>query len=331
MGKSRRLLNALWGAFFSCLLLACSTLNMDRPRGSVGAVIKVRSGETLETLSIEIYGTPDQSWRLAQYNRVEAVTAGDRLVIPPSDAIIPPLPSTRYQTVPIFAYHRFTAGRYRGDRLELAAEDFDAHLNFLRENNFHIISMDTYTDYLDGKTSIPRKSVVITIDDGFKSVYDVAFPILKKHNAHATLYVYSDLVGVPAAVNWEQLKILHASGLVGIQSHSKSHANLAQRNPGESSKLYRKRIRSEFETPAELIAEKLGIKVHSFAYPYGAVTDEVAEIAKASGYKTAVTILRGSNPPYADPFTLQRTMIYGDHTIKDFARFLKTEVPRDEN
>ena len=74
--------------------------------------------------------------------------------------------------------------------------------------------------------------MVITIDDGYRSTYEVAFPVLKRHSFPATVFLYSDFVGAGDALTWAQMKEMTQSGLIDIQPHSKSHANLTLKLAG---------------------------------------------------------------------------------------------------
>lgn len=321
--------------FFAVLLLSSAIVSCSSLNGSIFGrksgdqdylIVTARRGDTTAMLAEKYLGDRAKAWVIEDLNDVRHPQKGQKLAIPRGAFALPPLADGRVQTVPILAYHRFTNGPYKNDRLELAAADFEKQILFLKNNGYRVISMADFSAHIEHNAPIPRNAVVITIDDGFRSVYDVAYPVLRKHHVPATVYVYADFIGAPAALTWRQMGEMIDSGLVDIQPHSKTHANLVLKNKGESAQAYKRRIRDEFTKPAQLLEQKLGQPIHSFAYPYGAVDEDVAAVAEKSGYATAVTILRGANASFADPFLLRRSMVYGDHSMSDFKRFLKVSA-----
>jgi peptidoglycan/xylan/chitin deacetylase (PgdA/CDA1 family) len=178
--------------------------------------------------------------------------------------------------------------------------------------------------FLDGKEALPPKSVVITIDDGYRSSYEVAYPILKKYGFPATVFLYSDFVGASDAMTWAQMQEMVRSGRIEIQPHSRSHSNLALRLPGESDAKYRDRIRREIETPIAVIQDHLALASSSFAYPYGDVNESVAEQLSKQGVSLGVTVTPGGNAFYSYPLMLRRTMVFGNEDVETFKSKLAT-------
>jgi peptidoglycan/xylan/chitin deacetylase (PgdA/CDA1 family) len=121
--------------------------------------------------------------------------------------------------------------------------------------------------FLEGKEPLPKKTVVITIDDGYRATYQVAFPILKKYGFPATVYLYSDFVGAADAMTWAQMQEMVRSGLIEIQPHSKTHPNLTVRLAGETDARYQERVRREVEAPIAAIQDRLSAPSFSYAYP----------------------------------------------------------------
>ena len=166
---------------------------------------------------------------------------------------------------------------------------------------------------------MPKRSVVITIDDGYESVHRVALPLLRKYGFPATLFVYSDFIGAGDALSWNQLAELKASGLVDIQAHSKSHRNMIERaGSARRDERYRQSLDAEARVPREVLERRLPVQVRQFAYPYGDANEAVLETLTRLQYQLAVTVHPGGNPFFAAPLMLRRTMIFGDHDIDDF-------------
>jgi peptidoglycan/xylan/chitin deacetylase (PgdA/CDA1 family) len=79
-------------------------------------------------------------------------------------------------------------------------------MEYLAQNGYRVITMKQLERFLEGKEPLPKKTVVITIDDGYRATYQVAFPILKKYGFPATVYLYSDFVGAADAMTWAQMQ-----------------------------------------------------------------------------------------------------------------------------
>jgi peptidoglycan/xylan/chitin deacetylase (PgdA/CDA1 family) len=197
-------------------------------------------------------------------------------------------------------------------------EAFAAQLKYLADNDYRVIRLSDVAEFLIGKRSLPRRAIVITADDGYASIYRHAFPLLVKHGFPATIFVYTDFMGASDALTWPQMQEMIGSGLIEIESHSKSHESLVAMLTGESEQSYRSRLDKEFMVGRDLLQRKLGVSVSIFAYPYGDVSAAVVERAQKAGYKLAVTVNPGGNPFFAQPLLLQRTMIFGDHDIEAF-------------
>jgi peptidoglycan/xylan/chitin deacetylase (PgdA/CDA1 family) len=175
-----------------------------------------------------------------------------------------------------------------------------------------------------GEQPIPEKAVAITIDDGFSSAYQVVWPILKKYQVKATLFLYTDVIGAPVALNWPQVQEMTASGLIDVQSHGKSHASLSRGPNDKSNRAYRARIRKEMRGADAAFQKHLGQLPAYFAYPYGDSSDVAIAIAREEGVMLAATVSRGGNTAFSDPYLLRRDMIYASHDIAQFAEIVNS-------
>src|SRR5262249_51914481 len=149
---------------------------------------------------------------------------------------------------------------------------------YLARNGYTVVPLRRLLSFLQGKDPLPAKTVAITIDDGYRSTYEIAYPILRKHGFPATVFLYTDFVGAPDAMSWAQMREMVASGLIEIQPHSKSHANLTLRLRGETEVRYKERVKREVEKPIALLRDRLGTASFAYAYPYGDVNDWVASL-----------------------------------------------------
>ena len=228
-----------------------------------------------------------------------------------------------YQTVPILCYHRFGT---KTSKLNVTPAAFEQQMEWLARNGYTVVTLARLARFLDGKEALPAKSVAITIDDGYRSSYEIAYPILRKYGFPATVFLYTDFVGASDAMTWAQMKDMTSSGLVTIQPHSKSHANLTQRLPNETDARYRDRIRREVDAPVTVIKERLAEPIFAFAYPYGDVNEYVVDLLVKDSVGQGVTVTPGGNPFYAYPYMLRRTMIFGNDDLDAFKAKLVTFV-----
>jgi peptidoglycan/xylan/chitin deacetylase (PgdA/CDA1 family) len=169
--------------------------------------------------------------------------------------------------------------------------------------------------------------VAITIDDGYRSTYEIAYPILRKYAFPATVFLYTDFVGAGDAMTWAQMKEMSGTGLVEIQPHSKSHANLTLRTPDETDNRYRERTRREVDAPVAILQERLATASFTYAYPYGDVNDFVVELLRRHDVRLGVTVTPGGNAFFAYPLMLRRTMVFGNEDLNAFRAKLVTTMP----
>jgi peptidoglycan/xylan/chitin deacetylase (PgdA/CDA1 family) len=286
-------------------------------------VVVPRAGEDLGAIAERYLGDRSRRFEIAEFNRVDEARAGRPLAIPVAPLNPGGVEPATVQTVPILCYHRFGP---RPNTTTVTPQAFDAQMRYLAQNGYTVIPMAKLIDFLDGKTALPKKSIVVTIDDGYKSTYEIAWPVLKKYGFPATVYLYTDFVGAGDALTWGQMKEMSA-GSIDIQPHSKTHANLTLRLANENDARYRDRIRQEVDTPIDVIRERLGEPSVSYAFPYGDVNETVVEFLKAKNVKMGVTVTPGGNAFFAPPVMLRRSMIFGGDDLDAFKAKLVTALP----
>jgi peptidoglycan/xylan/chitin deacetylase (PgdA/CDA1 family) len=285
------------------------------------AVVVAGPGDDLASLAQRYLGDRSKRWRISEFNGVDDVRPGQTVVIPLKVTNPTGVYANGYLTVPILCYHRFGT---RSSQLAVSPAAFEAQMDYLARNGYHVIPLADLARFIERGEPVPRKSVVLTIDDGYRSTYEVAFPVLRKFGFQATLFLYSDFVGAPDALTWAQMKEMEATGLVNIQPHSKTHANLTTRLAGENDAKYRDRMRTEVDVPIRLIQDRLAVPSLAFAYPYGDVNEMVVDLLKREGVRVGLTVTPGGNAFYAYPFMLRRSMVFGGDSIDAFRAKLAT-------
>jgi peptidoglycan/xylan/chitin deacetylase (PgdA/CDA1 family) len=288
------------------------------------AIVIVQPGDNLARLAERWLGDRSARAAIAEFNRIDEARAGQIVAVPLKPAAPLGVTAAGVQAVTILCYHRFGA---RANPLTVTPAAFEAQMAYLAKSGYSVVPLARLAAFLEGRESLPVKPVVITIDDGYRSMYEIAYPVLRRYRFPATVFLYSDFVGAPDALTWSQMREMVGSGLVEVQPHSKTHGNLAVRQKDESEARYRERARREVEAPVDAIRTQLGLPVHTFAFPYGDVNDVVVNELKARGIKLGVTVTPGGNAFFAPPFMLRRTMIFGGDDLDEFRAKLVTLLP----
>ena len=188
--------------------------------------------------------------------------------------------------VVVLCYHRVEGSA--GGSLSIAPELFEQHMQRLKDHGIAVISMQDFLAWRRNEKTIPPKSAIITIDDGYVSGFEAARPILKKFNYPWTCFIYTKFIGSGGkSITWEQLAELRDEG-VEIGCHTVTHVNLREPR-GKSPEAYEKWLHDEIIGSKQLIEKKLGLRCAVFAYPEGRYSAPVLDLVKTAGYEAAFT------------------------------------------
>jgi len=196
-------------------------------------------------------------------------------------------------------------------------KNFESIIKHLKKN-YRIISFAEFKDYfLKGKNP-PKNSIIITFDDGLKSVYKEAFPVILRENIPIMVYLISNsLEGKTMKyhstetihyLSLKDIKKMQKSGLVTFGSHTKSHRCL--------SNLSLKERENEIRDSKYVIEKIIGEKIEDFSFPYGGFntfSNEDLNILKKAGYKTAAINVGGINSKNTNLYLLRRVCICKNH------------------
>jgi peptidoglycan/xylan/chitin deacetylase (PgdA/CDA1 family) len=216
-----------------------------------------------------------------------AVAANSPASAATSPAATPaPIPAVdRSAKVMVLCYHRFEDSPQ--DALAIAPAEFRTQMKQLKDSGIEVISMKDFLAWRRGEKSIPPKSAVITIDDGYVSGYSVAWPILKEFGYPFTMFIYTNYVGVGGkSITWAMLEQMRDAG-VDIESHTVSHHDLRHAPKGQD---YGTWLHNEIYTSKDMLEQKLGIKIVAFAFPYGTHNEIVRKTALDAGYQALFTV-----------------------------------------
>ena len=229
-------------------------------------------------------------------------------------SILPVNADDKTVAVPILCYHRF--GATVADSMTTTTAVFEQQLQLLHDQGYRVIPLQNLVDYLRGEGPAPApKSVVITIDDGHRSVYEVAKPLIEKYNIPVTLFIYpSAIANASYAMTWDQLRELHSGGQFSIESHTYWHPNFKIEKRKQSAADYAKFVDTQLRKSKNTLEKKLGIEVKTLAWPFGIYDDELLDQAKAAGYVAA--------------FSIDRRAASSSSTLMAVPRFLMTDADR---
>ncbi len=207
----------------------------------------------------------------------------------------------------VLMYHRFGEDSLPETNIRLA--QFEAHLAELADGRYRVLPLSQIVEALNRGTALPPRSLAITIDDAFLSVYREGWPRLRAAGLPFTLFVASEPLdlGLPGYMSWDQLREMAADAAVDIGAHSHTHAHLLD--------LRAAAARDEIVVSRERLEAELGEAIDLFAYPFGEFGLQVQELTRAAGFAAAFGQQSGAIARNADRFALPRFALnerYGD-------------------
>ncbi len=215
--------------------------------------------------------------------------------------------------VPVLLYHHVKpishAQKENHAQLTVDVGFFEKHLEYLKNSGYNSISADLLADALINHKTLPSKSIVITLDDGYADIYTYAYPLAKKYNMILNLMIPAGLLTNYGYLTWDQLKEMVDSGLIYAYDHTWSHVSLSSQ-PKE-------KIEFEILTAKKGLEEKLGKNITIFTYPYGSMSKLVEDVLKSNGFTAAFSTVSGTLQCDSYIFSLRRTHI-GNSSLSYF-------------
>jgi peptidoglycan/xylan/chitin deacetylase (PgdA/CDA1 family) len=213
--------------------------------------------------------------------------------------------------VPILVYHRF--GPVAADSMTVTTPVFESQLRHLREAGYTVIPLRRFVDHLRGTAPAPPpRSVIITADDGHRSVFTDMLPVVREYGFPVTLFIYPSAISrADYALTWQQLKASQATGLFDVQSHSYWHPHFGREKRRLAPPEYARFVAFQLVRSRETLEERLGTRVDMLAWPFGIYDDELIGQALAAGYVAG--------------FTLDRRHASADDRLMALPRYLMTD------
>ena len=198
--------------------------------------------------------------------------------------------------VPILGYHK--VGAFKGDHVPtVSPESFGRQLALLARLRYRVLSFDEFAGCLDRAEPFPRRSAVITFDDGYEETCTVAWPLLKRFGFPATVFIAPGEVGQPGFVTWEQVSAMASDGIT-IGSHTMHHSYLPL--------VKEEQLMDELLGSKQAIESRIRQPVHYLSYPIGGFTPQAQAVTRQAGYLAACTTNRALKPARLDRYALRR-------------------------
>ncbi|AFS78754.1 polysaccharide deacetylase [Gottschalkia acidurici 9a] len=224
--------------------------------------------------------------------------------------------------IPVLMYHNIEPNpEFKKITYTIKPELFESHMKALKEKGYNTITVTELNDFIKNKKELPKKPILITLDDGKTNNYEYAYPVLKKLNMKGNMFVITHTAEEhknEQYLDWNRLKEMYDSGVMDIQGHTYNLHHKIDNDPVIFNKLYREsedeykeRILNDFKLSKQLIEDNIGNKVISLAYPYGEYDDEIEEIAKQAGYQQTYSTDTGIMSKKDSPYLVKRINIDG--------------------
>lgn len=197
------------------------------------------------------------------------------------------------RSISILMYHSLDSS---GSAISMEPKIFEEHMTGLTEAGYRVISLRQALAERDEQGDWPDKSVVVTFDDGFASIYEHALPVLQRFGFGASVYLIAGHVdgfndwgspvrgfGRQKILSWDQVKEMAEYG-IEIGAHTLTHADLSVLNS--------KALEREIIGSAEEISQRINEPVITFAYPYGNLSDEAKAIVDRTYSAVCTTVHR---------------------------------------
>lgn len=253
-------------------------------------------------------------------------------------AYISALDAERDNGIPVLTYHHILQDNenthFRHTSTTTSLRAFNNQMTWLRDHGYATLTMVQLENYLQNHENLPARAVVITFDDGLKSVFRYAYPILHQYHFRATAFVVSSRIKRhPQKWNPKGLQFMSISELEAIQDvfDIESHTHFLHRldSPHHAILLSRSYHNILFDfTRSRRALSQFNTSVRCLSYPFGVYNDAAVDAARVAGFRLAVTTVKGKVKPGDDPLRLKRLYILRTDSLQTMAQMLANQ-PQD--
>ena len=237
--------------------------------------------------------------------------------------------------IPVLMYHHVNP---EGNFINVKPHLFESQISYLKESGYTALNSTDLLEILNGTRTPPDKPVVITFDDGWLDNWLFAYPILKKYNMKAVIFVVTSLIhekgmrmrsdegpvkGLPlhkecqqkvesgsaqeVMLSWEEIVEMENTGLMDIQSHTHTHQRWDKLYSDHKERMTA--LNGELKISKEVIENKLKKQCNALCWPWGKYDNAYIEAARSAGYKLLFTTEKGANTSASEPWRIKRIVI----------------------
>lgn len=224
----------------------------------------------------------------------------------------------KYHNIPILMYHVLEdySGTY--EELYVSPQVFRQQLAYLKEEGYHTVKLQDVLEHWQNNKPLPEKPIVLSFDDGYRSMYTTAYPILKDFDYQGVFFLYNSKIDTDSGLSKEMVEEMVAGGME-IGSHTLSHPDMT--------KISAAKLKKELEDSQRLLSELVGSPVLTLAYPAGRYNEKVIKATEEAGYLAAVTTEYGSASINQNPLRLKRVRINKSDGLKGFIKKIQATKP----
>jgi biofilm PGA synthesis lipoprotein PgaB len=225
----------------------------------------------------------------------------------------------------VLLYHRFDESAYPSTNI--STEMFRQQLQYLRDNDYRVLTMEAFRQLLEAGDPFPAKTVLITIDDAYRSIYERAFPILKEFDYPFTIFadasrLYAD---APGAMNWAMLTEMRDWGAT-VANHSYYHPRIGRPKAGQTREEYAEWVRDDLHKAQRALADH-DMASDVLAYPYGEYNELVEGVARDLGFALMFAQDEGAVDEHTNRQRIPRVAIVGQNMTMERFQFKLNLAP----
>ena len=216
-------------------------------------------------------------------------------------------------TVPILMYHSVDN---KAGTFFVSPENFAKQMEYIKKNGYEVITLDELVGSIRNKEHLKRNKVVITFDDGYQDNFINAYPVLKKYQFPATIFLITDFIDKnPAFLSWSEVKIM-SKDKISFGGHTKTHFYLGSVTDD-------KIVLNEIAGSKKAIEQQINMPVNYFCYPGGGFNERVKALVVRAGYQGACATNRGFADFNSDVYELKRIKVTNSDANKPFSFWAK--------
>lgn len=257
------------------------------------------------------------------------VRVGNRL------AYVSALDAQEDHGIPVLTYHHILRDeentRFRHTSTTTSVRAFSNQMTWLRDMGYTTLTMYQLEGYVRNKMNLPARAVVITFDDGLKSVSRYAYPVLKQYGFKAIAFIISSRIkGHPQKWDPKSLQFMSISELQEIRDtfDFQSHTHFLHRVDGNRRPILLSRsyhnIFMDFSRSRRALAQ-FNPHVLYLSYPFGGYNATAVKAANDAGFHMAVTTVKGKVKPGDNPFLLKRLYILRTDSLETMSRLISNQ------